>query len=206
MKPARGEIGLDQRAVGRHCGPPDGKRRLGALGIVAIRLRLRVNAADVKRVTHGAGVVSSHRPRDRSAAMTCSWSQPAWQRTSTLPSSASRIDRLGLRSSWAGQRAIQPPPALRRRAPWRWSQRSWRASSSSEATDLPASFAGVDISTRARSVDGVNGNSRSTSIASNSARSIEYRREWRLAQQRCRVLAAVILEASSPFPFGEGRD
>src|SRR5680860_1380238 len=37
----------------------------------------------------------------------------AWKRTRTLPSSPSLIDRLGSRSSWAGQCAIQPPPALR---------------------------------------------------------------------------------------------
>jgi hypothetical protein len=56
---------------------------------------------------------SSHSPRDRRAAITRPWSQPAWQRTSTLPSPASLIDRLGTRSSWAGQRATQPPPAFR---------------------------------------------------------------------------------------------
>src|ERR1700730_19217522 len=56
---------------------------------------------------------SSHSPRDRRAAITRPWSQPAWQRTSTLPSSASRIDRLGSRSSCAGHLAIQPPPAFR---------------------------------------------------------------------------------------------
>ena len=36
-----------------------------------------------------------------------------WQRTSTLPSSASRIERLGVRSSCAGHRAVQPPPVFR---------------------------------------------------------------------------------------------
>ena len=34
-------------------------------------------------------------------------------KTSTWPLAPSRIDRLGSRSSWAGQRAIQPPPARR---------------------------------------------------------------------------------------------
>ena len=55
-------------------------------------------------------------------------SQPAWQRTSTLPSPPSRIDRLGSRSSWAGQRAIQPPPALRPPRALAMDQRSWRTS------------------------------------------------------------------------------
>jgi Domain of unknown function (DUF4917) len=59
------------------------------------------------------GPFSVHSPRDRKVTITRCWSQPARQRTSTLPSSASQIDRLGSRSSWAGQRAIQPPPALR---------------------------------------------------------------------------------------------
>jgi len=69
--------------------------------------------------TGGAGHVSrrwpcsSHSPRDRRTAITRSWSQPAWQRTSTLPSPALRIDRLGSRSSWAGQRAIHAPPDFR---------------------------------------------------------------------------------------------
>jgi hypothetical protein len=54
-----------------------------------------------------------HSPRDRRTLITGSWPQPAWQRTSTLLSSPSRIERLGSRSSWAGQRAIQPPPAFR---------------------------------------------------------------------------------------------
>ena len=56
---------------------------------------------------------SVHRPRDRRVPMTRSWSQPAWQRTSTLPLSASAIDRLGCRSSWAGHRAIQADPTLK---------------------------------------------------------------------------------------------
>ena len=40
----------------------------------------------------------AHRPRRRSAAMTRSWSHPAWQRTSTLLPYASRMERLGVRS------------------------------------------------------------------------------------------------------------
>ena len=53
--------------------------------------------SDVRRAhARERGPFSAHRPRDRSAAMTRSWSQPAWQRTSTLPSSASRIERLGV--------------------------------------------------------------------------------------------------------------
>src|ERR1700722_12030001 len=57
--------------------------------------------------------LSAPRPRPRSAAMMRSWSHPAWQCTSTLLSSASLIERLGVRSSCAGQRAVQPPPAFR---------------------------------------------------------------------------------------------
>src|SRR6476646_8344778 len=38
-------------------------------------------------------------------------SQPAWQRTSTLPSWPVLIERLGFRSSCAGQRAIHVAPA-----------------------------------------------------------------------------------------------
>src|SRR3954466_6191285 len=39
------------------------------------------------------------------------WSQPAWQRTSALPSLPALIARLGLRSSCAGQHAIHVAPA-----------------------------------------------------------------------------------------------
>ena len=42
--------------------------------------------------------------------MTCSWAQPAWQWISSLLS-ASRIERLGLRSSCAGQHAVHVEPA-----------------------------------------------------------------------------------------------
>jgi hypothetical protein len=64
----------------------------------------------------GAGRMNGralHKPRDRKVAITRSWAQPAWQRTSTWPSSASLIDRLGWRSSCAGQLAIQVVPTLR---------------------------------------------------------------------------------------------
>jgi hypothetical protein len=50
---------------------------------------------------------SAHRSRPRSAPIKCSCSQPAWQRTSTFPSSASQIERLGVQSSCAGQGAVQ---------------------------------------------------------------------------------------------------
>src|SRR5262245_53438918 len=59
------------------------------------------------------GLPSSQRPRARNAVMTESCVQPAWQQTRTLPSLASRIERLGSRSSWAGQCAIQLLPDLR---------------------------------------------------------------------------------------------
>src|SRR5215472_15300850 len=59
------------------------------------------------------GPLSGHRSRDCSALRTCAWLQPAWQWTSARPSLLSRIERLGMLSSCAGQRAIQPPPALR---------------------------------------------------------------------------------------------
>jgi len=55
--------------------------------------------------------------------MTRSCSQPAWQRTNTLLSSASQIERLGVRSSCAGQRAIHTEPDFR---PPRRCARSWR--------------------------------------------------------------------------------
>ena len=105
---ARGEVRRDRRPCGRQGGAPDGERGIGAPGVVAIRLGL--GGAHPRT---DARPPSAQRPRDRRTPITRAWSQPAWQRISTLPSSAARIDRLGSRSSWAGQRAIQPPPALR---------------------------------------------------------------------------------------------
>jgi len=43
--------------------------------------------------------------------MTWCCSHPAWQWTSTLPSGASLMDKLGWRSSWAGQHAVHAQPA-----------------------------------------------------------------------------------------------
>jgi hypothetical protein len=59
------------------------------------------------------GPFSAHRPRDRKVAITRSWWQPGWQRTSTRPPSPSLIDRLGSRSACAGHLAIHVVPALR---------------------------------------------------------------------------------------------
>jgi hypothetical protein len=87
------------------------------------------------------GPFSIHRPRDLRVAMTLSWSQPAWQRTSTLPSSASRIDKLGSRSSWVGQRATQPFPALRPPRAVAMASAFITGLFSLEAAGLPASFA-----------------------------------------------------------------
>ena len=67
---------------------------------------------DARDVRRGECTLPSHNPRSFKAAITSRWSQPAWHRTSTLPSS-SRIERLGSRSSWAGQRAVQPCPTFR---------------------------------------------------------------------------------------------
>src|SRR5712675_968830 len=55
--------------------------------------------------------VASHRPRSTRAVITSRCSQPAWQRTSTLPSLPELIERLGARSSCTGQRAIHVAPA-----------------------------------------------------------------------------------------------
>ena len=54
-----------------------------------------------------------HKPRLRRAAMTLTWSQPAWQCTSTLPSVETRSDRLAVLSSCAGHRAMYALPARR---------------------------------------------------------------------------------------------
>jgi hypothetical protein len=97
MQAARDEIRLDQRAACWRRGLPDGERRLAALGVVAIRLVIG-NRTWRGRV-NWRWLFSSHSPRERRAPITRPWSQPAWQRTSTFPSSASWIDRLGLRSS-----------------------------------------------------------------------------------------------------------
>ena len=134
MQPARGEIGLDQSAAAPasrtarwrarprcawHCRDPAGAWQRHAGGLLAPAHRW-----------------SHHNPRDRRVAMTAC-SQPAWQHTSTLPSSASQIDRLGSRSSCPGHGAIQPPPALRPPRASAMAQRSWRTSSAYDVKGSP---------------------------------------------------------------------
>src|SRR5271166_6621341 len=83
------------------------------LRLASSRSGLLVVTVRTAEAVYRRGPRFDHRPAERSAAITCCWSQPAWQRTNTLPPSAARIDRLGSRSSCVGQRAIQPLPAFR---------------------------------------------------------------------------------------------
>ena len=75
--------------------------------------RSMLSASPACRAKMGRGLFSIHNPRDRKFAMTRCCTQPAWQHTSTFPSSASQIDRLGSRSYVPGHGAIQPAPDLR---------------------------------------------------------------------------------------------
>jgi hypothetical protein len=82
-------------------------------GVDAIRLGLTA----AMHAELGAGSRSGQRPRERSASITSRLSQPVWHLTTGLPLSPSAMDRLGLRSLWAGQRASPLVPRQRPPSP-----------------------------------------------------------------------------------------
>ena len=108
--PREREIGLDRRSLGRLGGLPDGERRLAAPGVVGSGLRStgvrRGACAKASRATAVGPQAALSKGGDHSR-----WSQPAWQRTSTLPSC--RVADRKARRAIVMRRAARHPAAAR---------------------------------------------------------------------------------------------